>query len=91
MNSDEGVYHSELPGFPNCPSSGILKTRKHNVSETTCFRHQAKGETQLFLRDPTEYVCLPLHLRTATDPVCETLFSSLEYTMDKVRKLSNSE
>jgi hypothetical protein len=32
--SDGGVYHSESLGLWDCPSSGIVNTRKHNISET---------------------------------------------------------
>jgi hypothetical protein len=31
---DNGLYYSELPVFRLCPLSGILKSRKHGVSET---------------------------------------------------------
>jgi hypothetical protein len=42
------------------PSSGILETRKHDVSETGhCFRPQVR-------------CLLPTHLRTETDPVSKT-------------------
>jgi hypothetical protein len=40
------IQLSELLVFSGlCPSSGILKTRKHNVSETGCFRPQVRDET----------------------------------------------
>jgi hypothetical protein len=29
--------------FGLCPSSGVIKTRKHDVSETGCFRPQVRG------------------------------------------------
>jgi hypothetical protein len=33
VDSDDGVYKNDW-GFGLCPSSGILKSRKHDVSET---------------------------------------------------------
>jgi hypothetical protein len=33
--------------FGLCPSTCILKTRKHNISETGCFRSQVRGEKLL--------------------------------------------
>jgi hypothetical protein len=35
--------------FGLCPSSGILKTREYNISETGCFLPQVKGETPTLL------------------------------------------
>jgi hypothetical protein len=32
--SDDGVQYLELPFFLLCSSSGILKTREHNVPES---------------------------------------------------------
>jgi hypothetical protein len=37
-----------------CPSSGILKTREHNVSEIGCFYPQVRGEETPTLLSPLE-------------------------------------
>jgi hypothetical protein len=36
-------------GSEFCPSSGIPKTKKHNVSETGCFRPQVMEKRELTL------------------------------------------
>jgi hypothetical protein len=44
------VYHTQNYWvFGLCPSSGILETRKHNVSETGRFRAQVRGEIPTLL------------------------------------------
>jgi hypothetical protein len=61
------VYNTrDYWGFGLCLSSGIIKTTGDWI--------------WLFLRDPTE--CLPLHLRTETDLVSETLGSLVFRTPD---------
>jgi hypothetical protein len=40
---------SELLGFGLCPSSGILKTREHNVSETGSASAPGAAETSTLL------------------------------------------
>jgi hypothetical protein len=51
-----------------CPSSGILNTGKHNVSETG-------SVSKFFLRVPTQVsFSLSSHPRTETDAVAETLY-----------------
>jgi hypothetical protein len=61
---------TELQFFFTFPSSGILETRKHDVSETgsvSVLRRKGGEDTQL---GPLERA--PFHLRTETDPVSET-------------------
>jgi hypothetical protein len=66
--------------FGLCPSSGILETKKHNVSETGCFCPQMRGEDT--------YSVAPLRKSTGLSD----FFYFLEYrTMNKVQKLSYSE
>jgi hypothetical protein len=40
---ESGIYTQDYWVFLTFPSSGILETRKHDVSETGCFRPQVKG------------------------------------------------
>jgi hypothetical protein len=58
--------------FGLCLWPAILETRKHNVSET--------GSVSILRREgwetPTLLGVFPPHLRTETDSVSETLFSS---------------
>jgi hypothetical protein len=66
--------------FGLCPSSGILETRKHNVSESwyvSVLRWRGIGVVHwlrlaLSKGPNTKYVSSP-HLRTETDPLSETL------------------
>jgi hypothetical protein len=51
--------------FGLCPSSGILDTRKHDVSET------GSVPVLRWRRGEDTYSVGPLHLRTETDPVSE--------------------
>jgi hypothetical protein len=50
--------------FGLCPSSSILETRKHNVSET--------GSRLALSKEPKRVGISTPHLRTETDPVSET-------------------
>jgi hypothetical protein len=60
-------------GSALCPSSGILKTRKHYVSETgsVSFLRYWEGYTYSV---GSHTITGPLDLRTETDPVSETYF-----------------
>jgi hypothetical protein len=58
------------------PSSGILKTRKHNVSETLSKR-------------PNRVGVFPPHLRMETDPASETLCFLFYRIPDDGRKFKN--
>jgi hypothetical protein len=46
-DSDDGLQTQNHWLSALCPSSGIINTRKHNVSETGCFRPQTKGGRHL--------------------------------------------
>jgi hypothetical protein len=75
--------------FGLCPSSGILETRKHSISETgsvSVLRWGGKTPTLLgpleranlkqslaLSKGPNRVGVFPPHLRTETDPVSETL------------------
>jgi hypothetical protein len=85
------------------PSSGILKTREHNASETgfVSLLRWRVGHTysvgSLTITGPLSKRhqhsrCLPPHLKTETDPVSETLCSlvSAYRTVDRVTKPNNS-
>jgi hypothetical protein len=81
------VYHTQNYWFFGLfPSSSILGTRKHDVSETVIEVGSVQG-AQLSR-------CLtPLHLRTETDPDSETSCFLVPRIPDmgKVQKPSNSE
>jgi hypothetical protein len=95
--------------FGRCSSSDILKTREHNVLETGSLSILSwRGETpalldlleranlqglMLTLSNRYNRAGIPIHLRTETDPVSETLcFLVFEYrTMEEVQKPSSSE
>jgi hypothetical protein len=61
-----------------CPSSGIIKARKHNVSETESVSVVRWGGRHILCWVPQKELtrhsmCLPPHLRMERDPVSETL------------------
>jgi hypothetical protein len=69
-----------------CPSSGILNTRKHNVSETGSVSVVRSGEGGTYFvgslergnlnhwsRDPAQEISPSLDMKTERDPVSETL------------------
>jgi hypothetical protein len=64
------------------PSSGIYKTKNHNVSETgsiSVLRWMGQDRpTQLGPLERASLSC-PIHVRTETDPVSETLCFFLSY------------
>jgi hypothetical protein len=46
--------------------------------------------SELFLKDPTEYGAPSFYLKTETDPVSKTFFWKQFWTMDKVHKHDSS-
>jgi hypothetical protein len=60
--------------FGPCPSSGILETRKHNVSET--------GLRLCISKRPNRVGVFLRHLQMETDPVSETLCFLVSRTLD---------
>jgi hypothetical protein len=81
------LIYSKLLGFGLCPSSVILETRKHNVSDT-----RSLSEVSSFKGTQQQSTCLPsIRLRTQTDPLSETLCFLVSRTPNLVRKPSNSE
>lgn len=54
------VYNTEFVGFGLRPSSSILETRKHNVSETACFHHRVKERPNKIRRGETPTLFSPL-------------------------------
>jgi hypothetical protein len=70
--------------FGLCPSSGILKTRKHSITPVT--------EVSSFY-GTQQSRCLPPHLRTEKGPFSETLCFLVSRILDdgQIRKASNSE
>jgi hypothetical protein len=79
------IQNHWIPGL--CPSSGILNTRKHNVSET-----ESVQLLRLALSKVPNRVGVSLpHLKTEADPVSETLFSRYFefWTMNKAHNPSD--